>query len=139
MKTLYQTQVTAVGGREGKAKSSDGKLEVSLAIPPELGGPKNHTGTNPEQLFGAGYAACFESALKFVARNQKIQLNEPSVTATISLSAKTDGGFQLGAALSVSLPGLERNQAQKLVDQAHLTCPYSNAIRGNVEVDIQLV
>ncbi len=138
MKKLYETKVTVTGGREGKGKSSDGKLEVSLGLPAELGGSKTGTATNPEQLFGAGYAACFESALRFVARNQKIQITDSSVTATISLSAKPEGGFQLGAALAVSLPGLDRSVAEKLIEAAHQTCPYSNAIRGNVDVAIQL-
>jgi osmotically inducible protein OsmC len=139
MKKIYETQVVVKGGREGHAKSSDGKLEVSLGLPPELGGSKNSTATNPEQLFGAGYAACFESALRFVARNEKVTIQSAGVTATVSLSAKPEGGFQLGAKLAVELPGLDRSVAQKLIDLAHQTCPYSNAIRGNVDVEIQLI
>lgn len=140
MKMLYQTQVTVHGGREGHAESHDGNLKVDLTTPKELGGPAKVGATNPEQLFAAGYAACFESALRFVARAQKISVDNASVTATIGLAKNSAGeGFVLGAALKVSLPDLAADVAQKLVAQAHQVCPYSNATRGNLDVQIEIV
>ena len=108
-------------------------LDVKLSPPGTAG-----TGTNPEQLFAAGYGACFDSALRFVARSQKITVNESKIETTIKLFAKPEGGFQLGAHLQVSLPGLDHTVAQGLVDAAHRVCPYSNATRGNIEVQISL-
>ncbi|HVJ64038.1 MAG TPA: organic hydroperoxide resistance protein [Bdellovibrionota bacterium] len=138
MKTLYETTVHVSGGREGKAHSLDGKLEVSLMTPKELGGPASGTGTNPEQLFAAGYGACFESAVRFVARGKKISIQQASVEATAKLLGKPEGGFQLAVRLLVKLPELDRETAQALIDQAHTVCPYSNATRGNIDVEIAL-
>jgi len=106
--------------------------------PKELGGPANGTGTNPEQLFAAGYGACFESAVRFVARGKKIAITQASVEATAKLLGKPEGGFQLAMKLLVKLPDLDRETAQALVDQAHTVCPYSNATRGNIDVEITL-
>ena len=138
MKQLYETKVEVVGGREGKAHSVDGKLEISLAPPKELGGPATGTATNPEQLFAAGYGACFESAVRFVARNKKIPIQNSSVGATVKLFSRDEGGFKLGVALAVRLPEVERSVAEALLQEAHQVCPYSDATRGNIEVQITL-
>lgn len=134
-KLLYTAQTHVVGGRDhGAAKSSDGALDVRLS-PPGSGRP----GTNPEQLFAAGWSACFEGALAHVARVQKLTLPaEPEIDAEVDLNL-ADDGFFLRARLNVSLPGLDRDTAQQLVDAAHRTCPYSKATRGNIDVEINLV
>ncbi|MFI5584667.1 organic hydroperoxide resistance protein [Amycolatopsis sp. NPDC051758] len=130
---IYTAVATARGdGRNGEVTSSDGVIDESLAIPKEMGGPGGDK-TNPEQLFAAGYSACFHSALQLVARQAKVTLNGSTVTAEVSV-LKQDVGFGLGVALNVSLPGLEQAQADQLVEQAHQVCPYSNATRGNIEV-----
>jgi osmotically inducible protein OsmC len=130
---IYTAVATARGdGRNGEVTSSDGVIDESLAIPKEMGGPGGDK-TNPEQLFAAGYSACFHSALQLVARQAKVALPESTVTAEVSV-LKQDVGFGLGVALNVSLPGLEQAQADQLVEQAHQVCPYSNATRGNIEV-----
>ncbi len=137
MKKLYTAVATATGGREGKVRTDDGNLEVTLVLPKALGGPGGQ-GTNPEQLFAAGYSACFESALRHVARQQKITITKASVTASVDIGSLPAGGFQLAAKLSVSLPDLERDIAEGLIEKAHQVCPYSNATRGNMEVDLEL-
>jgi osmotically inducible protein OsmC len=138
MKTLYSASVTAVGGRDGSAKSSDGRLQVALSMPKELGGAGVAGATNPEQLFAAGYAACFESAIRHVARGQKVAVAaESAVTADVSL-IPAPTGFALTVALRVKLPGLDPQTARKLVDEAHKICPYSNATRGNIDVALSL-
>ena len=130
---IYTAVATARGdGRNGEVTSSDGVIDESLAIPKEMGGPGGEK-TNPEQLFAAGYSACFHSALQAVARQAKVSLPASTVTAEVSLY-KQDVGFGLGVELNVSLPGLEQGVADKLVEQAHQVCPYSNATRGNIEV-----
>ncbi|MGW4060359.1 organic hydroperoxide resistance protein [Amycolatopsis sp. NPDC004747] len=130
---IYTAVATARGdGRNGEVTSSDGVIDESLAIPKEMGGPGGDK-TNPEQLFAAGYSACFHSALQLVARQAKVTLTGSTVTAEVSV-LKQEVGFGLGVALNVSLPGLEQGQADKLVEQAHQVCPYSNATRGNIEV-----
>ncbi|MEV6626299.1 organic hydroperoxide resistance protein [Amycolatopsis sp. NPDC051106] len=130
---IYTAVATARGdGRNGEVTSSDGVIDESLAIPKEMGGPGGDK-TNPEQLFAAGYSACFHSALQLVARQAKVTLHDSTVTAEVSV-LKQDVGFGLGVALNVSLPGLEQAQADQLVEQAHQVCPYSNATRGNIEV-----
>jgi osmotically inducible protein OsmC len=130
---IYTAVATARGdGRNGEVTSSDGVIDESLAIPKEMGGPGGDK-TNPEQLFAAGYSACFHSALQLVARQAKVALPDSTVTAEVSV-LKQDVGFGLGVALNVSLPGLEQAQADQLVEQAHQVCPYSNATRGNIEV-----
>jgi osmotically inducible protein OsmC len=130
---IYTAVATARGdGRNGEVTSSDGVIDESLAIPKEMGGPGGDK-TNPEQLFAAGYSACFHSALQLVARQAKVALGDSTVTAEVSV-LKQDVGFGLGVALNVSLPGLDQAQADQLVEQAHQVCPYSNATRGNIEV-----
>lgn len=140
-KTLYTAQATTSGGRaEGKSRSSDGKLEVTLNLPKEMGG--NGNGTNPEQLFAAGYSACFMGALKHVAGEKKVALpRDASITADVALGTLAGGkpGFGIAVAMQISLPGMERAQAQALVDAAHVVCPYSNATRGNIDVTLTVV
>lgn len=139
MQILYKAQATATGGREGRAVSSDNKLDAKLSTPKELGGPGGE-GTNPEQLFAAGYSACFLSALKFVAMHAKVALPaDATVTADIGIGPNGNGGFGLSAELRVSIPGLDREAAQSLVNKAHEVCPYSNATRGNINVGVALV
>jgi osmotically inducible protein OsmC len=133
-KILFTAKVHTTGGREGAAHSSDGRLDIKLSSPGSPGG-----GTNPEQLFAAGWSACFEGAIGLAARKLKITLPaELAIDAEVDLCL-ADGGYFLQARLSVSLPGVEREVAQTLVDAAHQTCPYSKAIRGNVNVVITLI
>jgi lipoyl-dependent peroxiredoxin len=137
-KVLYETKVTATGGRDGKAASADGLLSVSLVLPKSLGGP-GVGGTNPEQLFAAGYAACFLGAVRLVARTRKIvPTAEPSVTAKVAMGP-VPVGYALAVELLVSLPGLEKSVAEEVVAGAHERCPYSNATRGNIEVKLSVI
>jgi len=136
-KTLYTATATATGGREGRAVSSDQVLDVALSTPRELGGAGG-PGTNPEQLFAAGWSACFLGALKFVAGKQKVALPaETTVSARIGIGPLPTG-FGIEAALTITAPGLERDALQALVDQAHIVCPYSNATRGNIDVALSI-
>lgn len=137
-KSTYTAQVTAMGGRNGRITSSDGMLDVDLALVDGLGKTDQREGTNPEQLFGGAYAACFETSLLAVAQLSNITIGKSSVTAHVSLYKGTVGFF-LGAGLEVSLPGLDKIVARTLIDKAHSVCPYSKAIAGNVEVNIRLV
>ncbi|MET9119632.1 organic hydroperoxide resistance protein [Streptomyces longwoodensis] len=134
MDALYTAVATATHGREGRAVSSDGTLDLALAAPPELGG--NGQGTNPEQLFAAGYAACFGSALGLVGRQAKVDVTDAAVTAEVGIG-KQGEGFGLKVTLRVELPEtVDEATGRKLVEQAHQVCPYSNATRGNIEVDL---
>ncbi|WP_243049747.1 organic hydroperoxide resistance protein [Dyella sp. RRB7] len=136
---LYTATATVTGGREGHAKSDDGVLDLQLVVPKGLGGPGG-AGSNPEQLFAAGYAACFEGAVRFVARQKGVTLKDASVTAHVGIGPREPTGFGIAVKLDVSLPGLDRAVAQELVDVAHRDiCPYSHATRGNVDVQITLV
>ena len=135
-KVLYTAVATSTGGRAGRAVSSDGLLDVNIAPPKELGGPGG--ATNPEQLFAAGYSACFLSALKHVAGLQKIAVPADATAAASVGIGPVATGFGLNARMVVSLPGMDRAVAQKLVDTAHQVCPYSNATRGNIDVVIEL-
>jgi lipoyl-dependent peroxiredoxin len=137
-KVLYRAHAKATGGRDGRAVASDGALDVKLATPRELGGAGG-AGTNPEQLFAAGYSACFLGALKFVAAREKVALSpETSIDGTVGIGA-IPTGFGIEVELKISLPGLPREAAQKLIDQAHGVCPYSNATRNNIDVRLVLV
>jgi Ohr subfamily peroxiredoxin len=132
----YRTTATAVGGRDGRAYTEDETFDLELSTPKELGGTGG-PGTNPEQLFAAGYSACFLSALKLVSSKRKIDIAaDPSVSATVGIGPNGHGGFGLVVQLSAGLPGVERTTAEQLVAEAHQICPYSNAIRGNVDVHI---
>ncbi|MHA6758810.1 organic hydroperoxide resistance protein [Streptacidiphilus sp. PAMC 29251] len=134
MDAIYTAAATA-NGREGRAISSDGQLDLTLAMPPALGG--DGKGTNPEQLFAAGYAACFASALGLIGRQEKVDTSEASVTAEVSIGSNGTGGFGLAVVLRVELPeALQGDTGRKLVDQAHQVCPYSNATRGNIPVEL---
>ena len=135
----YRTTASATGGREGQARTEDGTFQVSLSTPKELGGAGGQ-GNNPEQLFAAGYAACFLGAMKFVASQDKQQVpDDAKVTATVGIGPRAAGGFGLDIALDVSVPGLLRDQAQALVEKAHQVCPYSNATRNNIDVKLNVV
>lgn len=135
-KTLYTARVTVLGGRTGSARSEDGVLDVSLTAPRETGGPG--TGTNPEQLFAAGYAACFTSALTAVARNEKVDVTGVSTVGEVAFGP-VGAGYGLAVTLRVSVPGLERSTLEDLLAKAHQVCPYSNATRGNIPVDLVAV
>ncbi|SNR70161.1 organic hydroperoxide resistance protein [Paracoccus sediminis] len=137
MGVIYKTSATASHeGRNGKARSDDGLLDLSLAFPRELGGAGG--ATNPEQLFAAGYAACFTSAIQLVARENKMSLGSPEVTCNAGLESAPDGKFRLFAGLDVSLPGASRDDAETALREAHAICPYSRAVRGNVDVTLRL-
>jgi lipoyl-dependent peroxiredoxin len=138
MDTLYTAEATSWGGREGRAASSDGVIDVQLAIPKSMGGPGGEA-TNPEQLFAVGYAACFHSALKLVARQAKVDVSESAVTARVSIGRDDTGGFGLAVELEAELPDVEHSVAEDLVAQAHQVCPYSKATRGNIEVSLTVV
>ncbi|MRX49555.1 Ohr family peroxiredoxin [Paracoccus sp. S-4012] len=134
-KILYQTSVTATGGRDGTVASEDGRLSHALSVPKELGGPGGD-GTNPEQLFAAGYAACFTGAVKLVARQGKIKLpDDMTVTARVGMGP-VEPGYALAVELVVALPGIDRAQAEEIVAGAHQRCPYSHATRGNIDVTL---
>lgn len=132
----YRTSATATGGREGQARVDDGSFEVKLSTPKELGGAGGD-GTNPEQLFAAGYSACFLGAMKAVAPSLKLKVPaETTVQATVGIGPRSEGGFGITADLRVTLPGLDKADAEKLVQTAHQVCPYSNATRNNVDVGL---
>jgi osmotically inducible protein OsmC len=139
MSTLYSTKVTATGGRHGHIRSEDGLLEMKLALPRELGGKGD--ATNPETLFAGGYAACFENALLRVSREKGLRFadGDVEVIAEIGLSRNDSGNFVLSAALAVAVTGVDQKTAEDLAESAHQICPYSNAIRGNVEVGITVL
>ncbi|MCE5234071.1 MAG: organic hydroperoxide resistance protein [Mizugakiibacter sp.] len=136
---LYTATATAHGGREGHVRSSDGLIDLDLKLPKEIGGPGG-AGSNPEQLFAAAYAACFEGAVRLVAREKKVALKDASVTAHVGVGPRQPSGFGIGVRLDVSLPGIDRAVAQDLADTAHRDiCPYSHATRGNVDVQVKVV
>ncbi|MBT0667441.1 organic hydroperoxide resistance protein [Novosphingobium profundi] len=136
-KTLYTTSATSNGGRDGRARTADGSLNVWLDMPVELGG-RGH-GNNPEQLFAAGYSACFLSAMKTVAGPLGMKVPaETTVTASVGIGPLATQGFGLSIALAIAVPGVEREAAQRLIEAAHEVCPYSNAVRGNIDVALTL-
>ena len=137
MDALYTAVATSIGeGRAGSARTSDGLLEVQLAVPKEMGGPGG--ATNPEQLFALGYSACFHSALKGQAKALGLAPTDTAVTAEVSIGKQDTGGFGLGVALRVEMSGVSQEDAQRLIEAAHQVCPYSNATRGNVEVLLEV-
>jgi osmotically inducible protein OsmC len=137
MQVLYTAKALATGdGRDGHVRTSDGAFAADLAVPKEMGGAGG--ATNPEQLFAAGYAACFHSALRVVARRAKADVTGSTVTAEVGIGPNGSGGFALTVALAVELPGVEKSVADELVAQAHQVCPYSNATRGNIEVALRV-
>ncbi|MFI9407686.1 organic hydroperoxide resistance protein [Nocardia sp. NPDC052316] len=135
MQILYTAEALATGdGRNGHSRTTDGQVDVDLAAPKEMGG--SGQGTNPEQLFAAGYAACFHSALRLVGKQAKANIDDSAVGAKVGIGPNDAGGFALAVTLEVSLPHLSREEAQALADKAHQVCPYSNATRGNIDVDV---
>lgn len=137
MKALYTTKVTATGGRNGHVKSENGVLDTDVKMPKALGGA-NDDYANPEMLFAAGYAACFDSALNRVISLSKTQTGETSVTAQVSIGQLENGGFGLAVELDVNIPGVSQEEAQSLTEKAHEICPYSNATRNNIEVKLSV-
>jgi osmotically inducible protein OsmC len=139
MKVIYSTKATVTGGRAGHATSEDGALDIDLALPKELGG-EGKSGTNPEQLFAAGYAACFQTALRHVANEKKLTITDSAITATVGLGPRDAGGFGLKVDMDVALKGVSKQEAEQLISIVHGNiCPYSNAVRGNVDVNIRVV
>ncbi|WP_304526516.1 organic hydroperoxide resistance protein [Halomonas sp. I5-271120] len=136
-KVLYRAEATTTGGRDGSSQTSDGALSVSLSTPKELGGAGGN-GTNPEQLFAAGYSACFIGAMKHIASQQKVKLPEATQVVGQVGIGQIPSGFGIEVALNVSLPGMDQAAAQALVDAAHQVCPYSNATRGNIDVTLNV-
>ncbi|UGT68662.1 organic hydroperoxide resistance protein [Nocardia gipuzkoensis] len=135
MQILYTAEALATGdGRNGHARSTDGKIDIELSAPKEMGG--SGEGTNPEQLFAAGYAACFHSALRLVGKQAKANIDDSAVGAKVGIGPNDAGGFGLAVTLEISLPHLSREDAQALADKAHQVCPYSNATRGNIDVQV---
>jgi osmotically inducible protein OsmC len=136
-KILYTAHALVTGGRDGHGRTDDGELEVDLRIPKEMGGAGG--GTNPEELFAVGYAACFESAIGGVARRRHVDAGEATIESQVSLLPTGDGGFKLAVILDVQLPSVgDRETAAELVRGAHQVCPYSNATRGNIDVELRL-
>lgn len=138
MEKLYTATVTATGGRNGKVISEDGILNLDVKMPKALGGIDG-VATNPEQLFAAGYAACFDSALQLVIRTKRIKVENTEVTTHVSIGKDTDGGFGLSAVLDVRIAGVSYAEAQQLVETAHGICPYSKATKGNIEVTLNVL
>ncbi len=134
---LYRTSATATGGRNGKTHLDEGGLWVATSIPKDMGG--DGQGSNPEQLFALGYASCFGSALLFVANQQKIDASKSKVSCEVGIGPNAAGGFGLAVKLTVSIPGMDAAQARALVEAAHQVCPYSNATRGNMPVELVVV
>lgn len=136
-KTVYTAEATATGGRDGAARTPDGLIDIKLAVPKEMGGQGG--GTNPEQLFAAGYSACFLGAIKFVAGKEKVAIPaNASITGHVGIGP-IPTGFGIEARLDISLPGIDRAVAEDLVAKAHIVCPYSNATRGNIDVTLNVV
>ena len=138
MKTLYTGVATTTGGREGSVKSDDGVLDLDLSMPKSMGG-KGEEKTNPEQLFAAGYSACYGSALQVVAKKHKVDLGDFSVTASVDLGQTEEGDLQLSVILDSYIPGVDVETGEKLVNEAHEICPYSRATRDNVDVTLNLM
>jgi osmotically inducible protein OsmC len=138
MSNLYTARATAIGGRSGTVRTDDGLLDLQLALPKELGGKGG--ATNPEQLFAAGYAACFENAVIHVTRRQtdKVRDNDIEVVGEVGLLSNGAGGFNLSVTLDIAITGLDQAKAEEIVQQAHAVCPYSNAIKGNVDVQLNV-
>lgn len=136
-KVLYTAEAVVEGGRQGHARTSDGRLEIDLSIPEEMGGDGG-PGTNPEQLFAAGYAACFESALVNVARGHKLDASDSKIVATVGIGPTGSGGFSLAVSLDLHSPQLSHEDASELMARAHERCPYSNATRGNIDVALSV-
>ncbi len=139
LKPVYYTaSATTSGGRNGHVESSDGALDLDLTMPEQMGGPGGEGATNPEQLFAAGYSACFENALRMIAERQNKDVGDASITANVGIGRTEDGGFGLGVELIGHLPNLPREEAQALMEDAHQMCPYSRATSGNIDVKLSV-
>jgi Ohr subfamily peroxiredoxin len=138
MTPLFTASATATGGRNGHSEASDGSVSVDLSIPKAMGGPGKEGATTPEHLFATGYAACFCSALEFVARGRKVDVTGLSITADVTIGSRPEGGFGLATVLTAHLPGHGEEEARELVERAHEVCPYSNATRGNMPVELRV-
>ncbi|MGC4043377.1 MAG: organic hydroperoxide resistance protein [Armatimonas sp.] len=138
MKIFYEAKAHSTGGRGGRVTTDDGVLDLQLSIPQKMGGAGGE-GTNPEQLFAAGYAACFDSALNHIAGLRKVDVESTAVDATVGIGQHPEGGFGLAVTLEVTIVGPSREQAEELVQAAHAACPYSNAIRNNVDVRLVII
>ncbi|MDX8290872.1 organic hydroperoxide resistance protein [Metabacillus indicus] len=137
MQKLYTATASAIGGREGRVQTADNFLDLAIEMPKALGG-RGGEGTNPEQLFAAGYAACFDSALNLVARTEREKIGQTKVTSHVSIG-KDDSGFGLSVVLEVHIPEVSEERAMELVQKAHGVCPYSKAVKGNIEVELKIV
>lgn len=139
MPIAYTAHATSTGGRDGRGKTDDGKLDLALSLPKEMGG--DNKGTNPEQLFAIGYSACYLGAIRFVAGKEKVTITpDASVTAHVGVGPREDGGgFGLEVTLDVSLPGLSKAQAEDIANKSHVVCPYSHATKGNIKVTTNIV
>ena len=137
LKVLYTAHATAIGGRNGHTSSSDGIVSVDLSVPKAMGGPGKPGTTTPEDLFGAGYAACFGGATDFVAKQMKLPVGEIKVESAVGIGQLSEGGFGLKVDLTVTVKGIAQAEVDKLVEKAHQVCPYSNATRGNIEVSLK--
>ncbi|WP_411334880.1 organic hydroperoxide resistance protein [Metabacillus indicus] len=137
MQKLYTATASAIGGREGRVQTADNFLDLAIEMPKALGG-RGGEGTNPEQLFAAGYAACFDSALNLVARTEREKIGQAKVTSHVSIG-KDDSGFGLSVVLEVHIPEVSEERAMELVQKAHGVCPYSKAVKGNIEVELKIV
>ena len=136
---IYKTSATATGGRDGSARTEDGTVDVKLTVPKEMGG-SGEAGANPEKLFAAGYSACFLGAIKAVSGKEGVSVPaDATVSAEIGFGKRSEGGYGITADLTISLPGVEREAAERVVAAAHAACPYSNATRGNVDVGLNIV
>ena len=135
MQVLYTAKATSTGGRTGHMKSSDGLLDMDMRAPKEMGGPEGHF-LNPEMLFAAGYAACFDSALDGTIKQEKIKTGPTTVTGEVSIGKQDNGGYSLAVILRIVIPGVDKAKAEELAHKAHQVCPYSNATRGNIEVQL---
>ena len=136
VKPLYTAHATSTGGRNGHSQTPDGIVSVDLSVPKVMGGPGKPGTTTPEDLFATGYAACFGSALDFIAKQQKKDVSAASITADVTIGTRDEGGFGLLVTLNAHVPGFDQAEAEALVDQAHQICPYSNAVKGNVPVEL---
>lgn len=138
MTPVYTTTATAWGGRAGRVASEDGVIDIELAVPKEMGGPGGDH-SNPEQLFASGYAACFHGALKLVASREKVDASDSAVSVTVGIGDNGEGGFQLSAKIEAEIAGLDEATVKSLVEKAHQVCPYSNATRGNIDVELGVI
>ncbi len=138
LKILFTATSTATGGRNGHSEASDGSVKVDLSVPKEMGGPGKPNTTTPEHLFATGYAACFSGALDLVAKQKKLDLVDATVTCSVSIGSQSEGGYGLAAKMHVKTQGISETDAEQLVQEAHRICPYSNATRNNMQVELEI-